>query len=77
MPRNLINRFKKIDILIQQNKTGTSIELSKKLDVSERTVKEYITIMKEYGAPIYYDRRLNSYIYKVLGSFNISFIRVQ
>jgi len=77
MPRNFINRLKRIDSLIQQNKTGTSLQLSQKLDVSERTIKEYFKIMRELGAPIYFNRRYKSYAYKEPGSFNISFVKVQ
>jgi hypothetical protein len=34
-------------------------------------------VMKEFGAPIYFDRVANSYRYKTNGSFNISFVIVQ
>jgi len=59
-----MKRFQTIDRLIQKKQTGTSIRLAKKLDISERTAKEYIAVMKEFGAPIYFDRAANSYRYK-------------
>jgi predicted DNA-binding transcriptional regulator YafY len=76
MPRTFIARFKRIDYLIQHKETGTSEALAQKLDVSKRTAKEFIAIMRELGAPIYFDKQRNSYCYKDDGSFNISFIRV-
>jgi predicted DNA-binding transcriptional regulator YafY len=77
MPRTFIARFKKIDRLIQQKATGNAATLSAKLQICERTLKEFIAVMKEHGAPIYFDRIKNSYCYKEHGSFNISFIIVQ
>jgi hypothetical protein len=77
MPRRFIQRFKTIDRLIQNKDTGNAIQLAKQLDVSERTAKEFIMVMREHGAPIYFDRLANSYCYSNRGSFNISFIIVQ
>jgi predicted DNA-binding transcriptional regulator YafY len=77
MPRTFISRFKKIDQLIHQHKTGSAAELAQKLDISERTTKEFITVMKEHGAPIFFSRIKNSYCYKEAGRFNISFVIVQ
>jgi predicted DNA-binding transcriptional regulator YafY len=77
MPRTFIKRFQTIDRLIQRKQTGTAQQLANKLEVSERTAKEFIAIMKEFGAPIYFDRAGNSYRYKDNGSFNISFIIMQ
>jgi predicted DNA-binding transcriptional regulator YafY len=77
MPRQFIQRLKKIDLLIKKNATGNAQQLAEKLDVCQRTAKEFIAIMKENGAPIYFDRVINSYCYKEKGSFNISFVIVQ
>jgi hypothetical protein len=77
MPRNFITRFKKIDQLIHQRKTGNASELAQLLSISERTTKEFIKVMKEQGAPIYFSRVKNSYCYKEAGRFNISFVIVQ
>jgi predicted DNA-binding transcriptional regulator YafY len=77
MPRTFIARFKHIDHLINQKATGNAAMLARKLDICERTAKEFIAVMKEFGAPIYFDRVKNSYCYKHAGNFNISFIIVQ
>ena len=77
MPRNFIKRFQAIDRLIQKKATGTSEELAVRIGISRRTLIEFINIMKELGAPIYYCRIRKSYCYEEDGSFNVSFIKVQ
>jgi predicted DNA-binding transcriptional regulator YafY len=77
MPRTFIKRFQTIDRLIQRKATGTSEQLAEKLGVSKRTIIEFINVMKELGAPIYFCKIKKSYCYKEKGHFNISFIRVQ
>jgi predicted DNA-binding transcriptional regulator YafY len=77
MPRTFIKRFQTIDRLIKTKATGTSSQLGEKLGVSRRTAIEFITVMKEMGAPVYFCKIKNSYCYREDGSFNISFIRVQ
>jgi predicted DNA-binding transcriptional regulator YafY len=73
MPRNFIYRVRTIDRLISRKGTGTSEDLARHLGVSKRTAQELITIMKELGAPIYFDKLRKSYCYKFDGSFEISF----
>ncbi|MBX9782760.1 MAG: HTH domain-containing protein [Chitinophagaceae bacterium] len=77
MPRTFIKRFQRIDKLIQSKTTGNASELAAKLEVSARTAKDFIAVMRELGAPIYFDKYKNSYCYKDTGSFNISFTCVQ
>lgn len=77
MPRTFINRFQTIDRLIQKKATGTSEQLAEKIGVSKRTIIEFINLMKERGAPIYFCKIKKSYCYKEDGYFNISFVRVQ
>jgi predicted DNA-binding transcriptional regulator YafY len=77
MPRNFIKRFIYIDSLISQRSTGSPQILAEKIGVLERTAKEFISIMKELGAPICYDRYRKTYYYKFQGHFNISFFSGQ
>jgi predicted DNA-binding transcriptional regulator YafY len=60
-------------VLIQKKSTGNAADLALKLDVSERTIKDFITIMKELGAPIYFNRKINSYCYSYKGGFVVHF----
>jgi len=64
MPGNFVKRLQTIDRLIQKKLTETSIQLAKKLEISERTAKEYIMDIKEFGAPVYFNRAANSYSFK-------------
>lgn len=73
MPGTLIQRLKTIDLLIQKKNTGNAAVLAQKLKVSERTIKEFISVMKELGAPIYYNRKACSYCYAKNGRFVIHF----
>jgi predicted DNA-binding transcriptional regulator YafY len=77
MPRNFIKSFIYIDNLISQRSTGSPKMLGEKIGVSERTAKEYISVMKELGAPICYDKYRKSYFHKFQGHFNISFVSGQ
>jgi predicted DNA-binding transcriptional regulator YafY len=75
MPRKFIERFKRIDEIIQNKSSGTPAQLAEKLDISESTLYEFIAVMKELGAPIQYDRFAQRYYYEEPGRFNISFVR--
>lgn len=77
MPRRFIERLQTIDRLIKIKGTGTPTELAQKIGVSKRTTIELISVMKQMGAPIYYDKQRNTYCYMEQGHFNISFTRVQ
>jgi predicted DNA-binding transcriptional regulator YafY len=73
MPKTFVSRFQTIDKLIQKKNTGNATRLAEKLKISERTVKEFIAVMKELGAPIYYNRKACSYCYAKNGRFVIHF----
>jgi len=73
MPKTFVTRLQTIDLLIQKKNTGNAAALAQKLKVSERTVKEFISVMKELGAPIYYNRKAGSYCYAQNGRFVLHF----
>ena len=51
--------------LIQKKQTGNLKQLAQKLEISERSVNYYIAFMRdELKAPIIYDRKLETYLYK-------------
>lgn len=67
-----LHALKKIDVLIQLQSTGTPAELAKKLNVSIRSLHNYIKFLRtEYKAPIQYDRKHKSYYYKEVGSLEL------
>ncbi|WP_315821834.1 helix-turn-helix domain-containing protein [Paraflavitalea speifideaquila] len=65
--------MKRLDALIAAKRTGTPKQLAEKLGLSERTVRNYITTLKELGAPIHYDRKRQSYYYIEDGHFRFTF----
>jgi DNA-binding IclR family transcriptional regulator len=74
MPQRFINRFRRIDDLISRKATGTPAELASKLDIAESTLYEFLNVMKDMGAPIYYNKDRRSYCYEQEGRFTIGFV---
>jgi predicted DNA-binding transcriptional regulator YafY len=74
MPRKFIERFKRIDEIIQNKSSGSPAQLAERLEISESTLYEFIAVMREEGAPILYDKYAQRYFYETPGHFNISFI---
>jgi DNA-binding IclR family transcriptional regulator len=70
MPQHFINRFRKVDDLIRRKATGTPAQLAEKLDIAESTLYQFLNVMKDLGAPIYYDKIRQSYCY----SYNVRFM---
>lgn len=73
MPQHFINRFRRIDDLIRRKATGTPAQLAAKLGIAESTMYAFIKVMKDLGAPIYYDKDRASYCYENEGKFIIGF----
>ncbi len=73
MPKLFIARLQKIDLLIKKRATGNAKELGEKLGICERTAKEFISVMRSCGAPIYFSRISCSYCYERNGDFIIGF----
>lgn len=59
-----LERIKRIHYLILNHSTGSPKELANKLDISESHLYNLLKIMKEYNAPIFFDRHKNTYKYK-------------
>ncbi len=67
----VINRLKRVDLLITLKSTGTPIEFAEKLSLSVSRLYDILFEMKELGAPIKYSRTCRTYYYKKRGNFNI------
>ena len=74
MPKQYFNRLENIDRLIRKKGTGTPKQLAQKLHISESLLYEYLSFMKEQGAPIVYNKMRQSYYYEQQGGFNLRFI---
>ena len=74
MQKDIVQRLARIDHLIRIKGTGSPVQLAGKLGVSERSVYEYINLMKEFGAPIKFDAYRETYFYEKEGHFLVSFL---
>jgi len=74
MQKEIFKRLNLIDHLIRIKGTGAPAELAVKIGVSERSMYDYIRLMKEFGAPVVYSRARKSYYYQENGSFIVRFV---
>lgn len=73
MPKYYFNRLDHLNSLIKKRATGNPEQLAQKLNISERTVFEYIEILRSLGADIKYNRDRMSYYYTNDGTFDFRF----
>lgn len=66
-------RIKRMNDLIVIGKTGNPREFAAKMDMSDRSIYEYLKVMKAMGAPIFYNKGRRSYVYSASGSFKVGF----
>lgn len=77
MGRMFIHKLKRIDFMIRLKATGNPAVFAAKMGMSETTLFEYLAIMREFGAPIRYERSRKSYYYESEGNFCVAFIEKQ
>jgi predicted DNA-binding transcriptional regulator YafY len=73
MQRDIIDRLARLDHLIRIKGTGTPAQLAERLNLSERSIYDYINFMKGLGCPIKFDSYRESYFYEEEGFFVIAF----
>jgi predicted DNA-binding transcriptional regulator YafY len=73
MQRDIFERLTRIDHLIRIKGTGTPAQLAERLNLSERSIYDYISFLKGLGCPIKFDSYRESYYYEEEGSFVIAF----
>ena len=71
--KRYLNLLLKLDLSIRQKGTGVPRDFARKLGISERSLYEYLKVLKELGAPIRFSRQDHSYYYEIDGQFYISF----
>ena len=70
--KKYIDRIKRIDRLIATRSTGTPKDLADKLQLSERTIYDYINVLKEdFNAPVKYNKTTKTYYYETNGRINL------
>lgn len=70
---DFISLIKRMDKMIRTRSTGTPEDFAARLCLSERSLYNYISLMKGLGAPIIYSRSCGSYIYTIEGEFKFEF----
>jgi len=68
-----IRQMERVDALIQRKATGSPATLAARLGKSERYVYKLIKMMKNLGAPIYFNYEKNSYCYEGEVIFSVGF----
>jgi len=71
--KHYLSLLLQLDLFIRQKGTGSPPEFAQKMGISERSLYEYLKVLKELGAPIRFSRQDHSYYYEVEGQFQISF----
>ena len=75
MLRKYFIRLESLDHLIRIKGTGSPRELAKRLNISERSIYEYIGLLKTLGAPIRYSKFRRTYYYEDAGFLHFRFIK--
>ena len=72
--KSLLHRLIRLDYLIHLKSTGTPANCANKIGISERSLYDYLKMLKQMGAPIKFSRNRGTYYYNEEGRFRISFI---
>ena len=72
--KSLLQRLIRLDHLIQYKSTGTPSDCAQKIGISERSLYDYLKILKDMGAPVRFSRGRRTYYYTEGGHFHISFL---
>ena len=72
--KQYLNLLLQLDLFIRQKTTGSPPEFARKIGISERSLYEYLKVLKDLGAPIRFSRQDHSYYYAIEGQFHISFL---
>ena len=59
-----IDHYQKLDSFIQKQNTGTPKEFAQKLNINRSHLYRQLDTLKDYGAPIKYNRKLQSFYYE-------------
>jgi predicted ArsR family transcriptional regulator len=67
--------IEQLDRLIRNERTGSASEFSKRLGISERTLRNHLQQIRELGAEVIYDRYKRTYKYSQKGRLTLTFNR--
>ncbi|WP_299837766.1 HTH domain-containing protein [uncultured Tenacibaculum sp.] len=69
-----IQVIERLDQLIKLKSTGTADDLSRRLNISKRSVYNILELMKRMGAPIKYNQTRQTYYYSYECNFVLGFL---
>lgn len=72
--KSMLNRLIRLDYLIHLKATGKPADCAHKIGISERSLYDYLKILKQMGAPIKFSRSRGTYYYIEEGRFRVSFL---
>jgi predicted DNA-binding transcriptional regulator YafY len=72
--KSFINRLSHLDHLIQFRRTGRPSACATKIGISERSLYDYLKLMKDMGAPVKFSRAKGTYYYDSSGNLKIGFV---
>ena len=75
--KSLLHRLIRLDHLIAHKSTGTPADCANKIGISERSLYDYLRILKDMGAPVKFSRDRRTYYYVSEGNFKIGFYTEQ
>ena len=70
-----IQRIERLHQLIKRKATGSAKKCARKLEISERQLYNTLDLMKDLGAPIYFDIAAGSYCYQYETEWSFGFTR--
>ncbi|WP_288368917.1 hypothetical protein [uncultured Roseivirga sp.] len=70
-----IQKIERLHQLLKLKATGSPKQCARKLEISERQLYYTIELMKELGAPIFFDLSLGSYCYEYETEWSYGFSR--
>ncbi|MEX0982754.1 MAG: hypothetical protein WD577_11685 [Bacteroidales bacterium] len=71
--KDFIHVLARMDKMIRMRSTGSPEDFAGRLYISERSLYNYLAVMKELGAPLRYSRISESYFYSDEGRFVFEF----
>jgi predicted DNA-binding transcriptional regulator YafY len=72
--KSLLHRLIRLDHLINHKSTGTPADCAMKIGISERSLYDYLKLLKDMGAPVKFSRGRRTYYYSEGGHFYVSFL---
>jgi len=59
----LVNRLQLLNEIIEKQRSGSPQQLADMLGINKRTLYDWISLLKSFGAEIEYDRKQHTYKY--------------